>query len=208
MDPFRVLLHSVSADLSSGELTELKFLCQGLVSKRKLERVQRGHELFEVLLEQKDLEAEHTALLRDLLSSLRRQDLLRRLDDFEAGAAAGAASADADLHAAFSIVCDHVGRDWKRLARQLGVSDAKMDGIEERYPRNLTEQVRGSLRAWKDSEGEKATVARLVEMLRACRMNLVADLVKEEQQARELQNGSEAVSPVQWGSAAHTSEAP
>lgn len=91
MDPFRVLLHSVSADLSSGELTELKFLCQGLVGKRKLERVQRGHELFEVLLEQKDLEAEHTGLLRDLLASLRRHDLLQRLDDFEAGAAAGAA---------------------------------------------------------------------------------------------------------------------
>ncbi|KAM4848876.1 FAS-associated death domain protein [Urocitellus parryii] len=208
MDPFRVLLHSVSADLSSGELTELKFLCQGLVGKRKLERVQRGHELFEVLLEQKDLEAEHTGLLRDLLASLRRHDLLQRLDDFEAGAAAGAAQEEADLHAAFSIICDNVGKDWRRLARHLGVSDAKIDGIEERYPRNLAERVRESLRVWKSSEREKATVAGLVEALRACRMNLVADLVEEEQLARRLQNGSDAVSPVQWDSDAHTSEAP
>uniref|UniRef100_A0A8C9UV10 FAS-associated death domain protein n=1 Tax=Spermophilus dauricus TaxID=99837 RepID=A0A8C9UV10_SPEDA len=203
MDPFRVLLHSVSADLSSGELTELKFLCQGLVGKRKLERVQRGHELFEVLLEQKDLEAEHTGLLRDLLASLRRHDLLQRLDDFEAGSC----SFPPDLHAAFSIICDNVGKDWKRLARHLGVSDAKIDGIEERYPRNLAERVRESLRVWKNSEREKATVAGLVEALRACRMNLVADLVEEEQLARRLQNGSDAMSPVQWDSDAHTSEA-
>lgn len=86
MDPFLVLLHSVSASLSNGELMELKFLCQGRVSKRKLERVQSGVDLFTVLLEQNELDAQHTELLRELLTSLRRQDLLRRLDDFEADA--------------------------------------------------------------------------------------------------------------------------
>jgi FAS-associated death domain protein len=74
-----------------------------------------------------------------------------------------------------------VGRDWKRLARQLKVSDTKIDGIEERHPRNLSERVRESLRVWKNAERENATVTRLVEALRACRMNLVADLVEEEQ---------------------------
>lgn len=91
MDPFLVLLHSVSAGLSSNEVTELKFLCQGRVGKRKMERVQSGLDLFSVLLEQNELGPECTVLLRDLLASLRRQDLLRRLDDFEAGAAHGAA---------------------------------------------------------------------------------------------------------------------
>lgn len=91
MDPFLVLLHSVSAGLSSSELTELKFLCQSRVSKRKLERVQSGLDLFSVLLEQNEMSHENTVLLRELLVSLRRQDLLRRLDDFEAGAAGGAA---------------------------------------------------------------------------------------------------------------------
>lgn len=90
MDPFLVLLHSVSAGLSSSELTELKFLCQGRVGKRKLERVQSGLDLFSVLLEQNELDPEHTVLLRELLASLRRHDLLRRLDDYEAGAAGGA----------------------------------------------------------------------------------------------------------------------
>lgn len=113
-----------------------------------------------------------------------------------------------DLHAVFNIVCDNVGKDWRRLARHLGVSDAKIDGIEERYPRNLTERVRESLRVWRNGEREKATVAGLVEALRACHMNLVADLVEEEQQARGLQNRGEAVSPMQWDSDTHPSQAP
>lgn len=105
-----------------------------------------------------------------------------------------------DLRAAFDIVCDNVGKDWRRLARQLRVSDAKIDGIEERYPRNLSERVRESLRVWKNSERENATVARLVEALRACRMNLVADLVEEEQQTRDPQNQSGTTSPMPWDS--------
>lgn len=91
MDPFLVLLHSVSAGLSSSELTDLKFLCQRRVSKRKLERVQSGLDLFSVLLEQNELDPQNTGLLRELLASLRRQDLLRLLDDFAAGAPGGAA---------------------------------------------------------------------------------------------------------------------
>ncbi|XP_042526305.1 FAS-associated death domain protein [Dipodomys spectabilis] len=198
MDPFLVLLHSVSTGLSSAELTELKFLCLGRVGKRKLERVQSGLDLFTVLLEQSDLEPGRLGLLRELLGSLRRHDLLRRLDDFEAGAAAGAAPGAADLRAAFDIVCDHVGRDWRRLARQLKVSDTRIDGIEERYPRSLMERVRESLRIWKDAERENATVERLVGALRACQMNLVADLVEEEQQALASRNESEAVSSMSW----------
>ncbi|XP_069865825.1 FAS-associated death domain protein [Dipodomys merriami] len=198
MDPFLVLLHSVSTGLSSAELTELKFLCLGRVGKRKLERVQSGLDLFTVLLEQSDLEPGRLGLLRELLGSLRRHDLLRRLDDFEAGAAAGAAPGAADLRAAFDIVCDHVGRDWRRLARQLKVSDTRIDGIEERYPRSLMERVRESLRIWKDAERENATVEHLVGALRACQMNLVADLVEEEQQARASRNESEAVSSMSW----------
>uniref|UniRef100_A0A8C8ZHZ2 FAS-associated death domain protein n=1 Tax=Prolemur simus TaxID=1328070 RepID=A0A8C8ZHZ2_PROSS len=208
MDPFLVLLHSVSASLSSSELTDLKFLCHRRVGKRKLERVQSGLDLFSVLLEQNDLEPGRTELLRELLTSLRRHDLLRRLDDFEAGAAGGAAPGEEDLNAVFDIICDNVGKDWKRLARQLKVSDTKMDGIEERYPRNLRERVRESLRIWKNVEKEDATVARLVGALRACRMNLVADLVEETQQARGLQNQSGAMSPMSWDSDTSALEVP
>ncbi|XP_032269854.1 FAS-associated death domain protein [Halichoerus grypus] len=188
MDPFLVLLHSVSTGLSNDELTELKFLCRSRVGKRKLERVQSGLDLFNVLLEQNELDSEHTELLRELLVSLRRQDLLQRLDGFEAGAAGRVPPEERDLRAAFDIICDNVGKDWRRLARHLKVTDVKIDAIEEKYPRNLTEQVRESLRVWKSTKREDATVSHLVRALRACQLNLVADLIVEDQQARGLED--------------------
>lgn len=211
MDPFLVLLHSVSAGLSSGELTDLKFLCQRCVSKRKLERVQSGLDLFSALLEQNALGPRHTELLRELLASLRRQDLLRLLDDFDAGATSAAAPEAQDLQAAFAIISEHVGKDWRRLARQLRVSDSKIDAIEVKYPRNLTEQVRESLRVWKNTQREDATVSHLVAALRACQLNLVADLVEEGQQARAFQSsgdtGSSSLSQMSWASDAPSSTA-
>ncbi|EDL18257.1 FAS-associated death domain protein [Mus musculus] len=205
MDPFLVLLHSLSGSLSGNDLMELKFLCRERVSKRKLERVQSGLDLFTVLLEQNDLERGHTGLLRELLASLRRHDLLQRLDDFEAGTATAAPPGEADLQVAFDIVCDNVGRDWKRLARELKVSEAKMDGIEEKYPRSLSERVRESLKVWKNAEKKNASVAGLVKALRTCRLNLVADLVEE---AQESVSKSENMSPVLRDSTVSSSETP
>lgn len=208
MDPFLVLLHSLSSSLSSNDLTDLKFLCRERVSKRKLERVQSGLDLFSVLLEQNDLERGRTELLRELLASLRRQDLLQRLEDFEAGAAAAAAPGEADLRVAFDIVCDNVGRDWRRLARELKLSEAKIDGIEERYPRSLSERVRETLRAWKSAEKENASVAGLVRALRACRLNLVADLVEEALTAQGSLSKSEGMSSTLRDSTVSSSETP
>ncbi|KAM7320289.1 hypothetical protein ACRRTK_020732 [Alexandromys fortis] len=197
MDPFLVLLHSLSGSLSSSDLMELKFLCRERVGKRKLERMQSGLDLFSVLLEQNDLNRDHTGLLRELLASLRRHDLLQRLDNYEAG-----------LAVAFDIVCDNVGRDWKRLARVLKLSEVKIDGIEERYPRSLSEQVRETLRVWKIVEREKATVSELVNALRMCQLNLVADLVEEALQTRGSVTESENVSRVLWDSTVSSSQAP
>ncbi|KAM7329640.1 hypothetical protein ACRRTK_011253 [Alexandromys fortis] len=208
MDPFLVLLHSLSGSLSSSDLMELKFLCRERVGKRKLERMQSGLDLFSVLLEQNDLNRDHTGLLRELLASLRRHDLLQRLDNYEAGLAVSTSPGEADLQVAFDIVCDNVGRDWKRLARVLKLSEVKIDGIEERYPRSLSEQVRETLRVWKIVEREKATVSELVNALRMCQLNLVADLVEEALQTRGSVTESENVSRVLWDSTVSSSQAP
>ncbi|KAM5318074.1 FAS-associated death domain protein [Glossophaga mutica] len=206
MDPFLVLLHSMSTRLSTSEVSDLKFLCQDRLSKRKLERVQSGIDLFSLLLEQNELDRENPERLRELLTSLKRQDLLRLLDDFEEGAEVTARQEEQDFHAAFDIICDHVGKDWRRLARQLKVPDSKIDAIEVKYPRNLSEQVRESLRVWKKAAREHATVSHLVQALRACRLNLVADLVEEDQQVRGLQlqsgSGGGTVSLKAWDSGA------
>lgn len=113
-----------------------------------------------------------------------------------------------DLQVAFDIVCDNVGRDWKRLARVLKLSEVKIDGIEERYPRSLSEQVRETLRVWKIVEREKATVSELVNALRMCQLNLVADLVEEALQTRGSVTESENVSRVLWDSTVSSSQAP
>ncbi|XP_070313906.1 FAS-associated death domain protein isoform X1 [Odocoileus virginianus] len=201
MDPFLVLLHSVSAGLSGSDLAQLKFLCRNCVTKRKLELAQSGLDLFAVLLEQNELSAENTGLLRELLRSLKRADLLRRLDDFERGAASGAAPEERDLQAAMEIICDNVGKDWKRLARHLSVSDIKIEAIEEKYPRNLAEQVRELLRVWKSSARQDAAVSRLVGALRGCQLNVVADLIEEDQRAQAHQSGSTDPGPLMaWDS--------
>lgn len=113
-----------------------------------------------------------------------------------------------DLQVAFDIVCDNVGRDWKRLARLLKLSEVKIDGIEERYPRSLSEQVRETLRVWKIAERENATVAKLVKALRMCQLNLVADLVEEALQAQGSVTESENVSQVLWDSTVSSSQGP
>uniref|UniRef100_A0A8C7AVI9 Fas associated via death domain n=1 Tax=Neovison vison TaxID=452646 RepID=A0A8C7AVI9_NEOVI len=169
MDPFLVLLHSVSTGLSDDELTELRFLCRGRVGKRKLESVRCGLDLFAVLLEQNDA----LGIWGYSSPNVSPKPLVNPF------------LLPPDLRAAFDIVCDNVGRDWRRLARHLNVSDTKIDAIQEKYPRNLTEQVRESLRVWKSAQREDATVSHLVRALRACQLNLVADLVLEDQQARE-----------------------
>lgn len=113
-----------------------------------------------------------------------------------------------DLQVAFGIVYDNVGRDWKRLARVLKLSEVKIDGIEERYPRSLSEQVRETLRVWKIVEREKATVSELVNALRICQLNLVADLVEEALQTQGSVTESENVSRVLWDSTVSSSQAP
>ena len=95
-----------------------------------------------------------------------------------------------DLRAAMEIISDNVGKDWRRLARHLGVSDVKIEAIEEKYPRNLAEQVRELLRVWKNSTRENAAVSCLVGALRGCQLNVVADLIEEDQRARALPSGS------------------
>lgn len=83
-----------------------------------------------------------------------------------------------ELLAAFDIVCNHVGRNWRQLARCLYLNHVRVEAIEERFPRNLLEQVREMLRVWKDTQKGDATVSKLVAALRTCEMNLVADLVE------------------------------
>lgn len=82
MDPFLALLNSLSACLSDSELRDLKFLCQDKIGKRKLESVQSFRELCNFLMEQQLISRHNVDLLKSMFKSIKREDLILRLEHF------------------------------------------------------------------------------------------------------------------------------
>ncbi|XP_010297173.2 FAS-associated death domain protein isoform X1 [Balearica regulorum gibbericeps] len=186
MDPFLALLHSFSSSLTDSELASLKFLCRGKIGKRKLESVQSGGELFIILLEQQLIARDKVSFLEGLLESIKREDLVSQLKQFVEEGEVNADDDQPDVHekrlqkAAMEVICENVGRDWKRLIRKLGLSEVKMDRVVAANPLNLHEQLFQSLREWQKWKGKDAKVTDLIKALRDCNMNLVADTVEQK----------------------------
>ncbi|XP_069479540.1 FAS-associated death domain protein [Ambystoma mexicanum] len=185
MAVFLPLLHTISINLSESELTSLKFLCREKIPKRKLENVNSGVGLFTILIELKEISSDDVGFIRELLIHIKRQDLVEKLDNY---AENGSNEAVDQLHprereqlnAAFMVICDNVGRDWKMLIRRLGVPDTKMEGIIAAYPFQMQEQLMQSLKEWQKRKGADARVADLLTALQQSRMTLVAEIVEEK----------------------------
>ncbi|RMB98130.1 hypothetical protein DUI87_25608 [Hirundo rustica rustica] len=146
LDPLRSLLHSISSHLSDKELSDLKFLLRDKIGKRKLDPVQSGQGLFSILMEQREIARDNLELLKKLLQHIKRQDLLSDVVQFEEQQPP-APNDQPDEHeerrleAAIGVICDYVGRDWKRLMRALGMPEVKLDKIEAAYPFQLDEKM-------------------------------------------------------------------
>ncbi|NXW81423.1 FADD protein, partial [Alopecoenas beccarii] len=180
MDPFLTLLHSFSSGLLENELASLKFLCREKIGKRKLESVQSGVELFNLLLEQQLIARDRLAFLEGLLRSIKREDLISQLKQFDEEGEASAPDDQPDVHERpIEVICENVGRDWRMLVRKLGVSEVKIERVVAAYPLNLREQLFQSLREWQKWKGKDAKVTDLIKALRGCHMNLVADKIED-----------------------------
>uniref|UniRef100_A0A8C3J5H5 FAS-associated death domain protein n=1 Tax=Calidris pygmaea TaxID=425635 RepID=A0A8C3J5H5_9CHAR len=186
MDPFLALLNSISSALSGADLASLKFLCREDVSKRKLESVQSGRDLFGILLEQRLIASDDVSFLEEMLKNIKREDLVSQLKQFKEEGEVSAPDDQPDAHdkrlrkAAIEVICENVGRDWKMLMRKLEISEVKLDRIVAANPYNLREQLHQSLQEWQKWKGRDAKATDLIKALRDCKMNLVADNVEQK----------------------------
>ncbi|XP_030056600.1 FAS-associated death domain protein [Microcaecilia unicolor] len=186
MTEFLVLLHSISTNLSKDDLDHLKFLCRENISKRKLENVKSGIDLFGILMEQQEISNDNVDFLLNLLKNLKRGDLVEQLEQFVENGPGNVAEEPEEaqereqLRIAFLVICENVGRHWKMLLRTLGVSEAKLDAIMAAHPNNLQEQLMQGLKAWQKSRGKDAKLSELLKALQNCRLKLVVDYIEEK----------------------------
>ena len=80
-----------------------------------------------------------------------------------------------DLKNEISFLCKNLGRDWKSLMRQLGVSESTMETIMSEH-RSVREQIYQCFLAWQDQEQEGASKELLIAALRGIERN---DLVMQ-----------------------------
>ncbi|XP_043938450.1 FAS-associated death domain protein [Protopterus annectens] len=182
MVAFLDLLHTVSQKLKGDDLKALKFLCGDKIGKKKLESVESGTDLFALLIELNEISANNTSFLQEILNRVCRHDLadeVKRFDD----SACDSSSEVLDqkekdrLEIAYKVICGQVGKNWKMLARKLKIPEAKLDAIVQANPYDLQEQLMQSLMYWQKTKGVAAKAEDLVQALKLCQMNLVADYV-------------------------------
>uniref|UniRef100_A0A1A8FCR8 Fas (Tnfrsf6)-associated via death domain n=1 Tax=Nothobranchius korthausae TaxID=1143690 RepID=A0A1A8FCR8_9TELE len=181
--PFNSVLLEISNQLTADNLDKLKFLLRHVIGRRELEKIGTGHRLFEVLTERRKLTPEDTDFVSGLLEEIQRPDLSVRISSW--GSASGSTDVldrteQAKLDAAFEVMTEHLGRNWRKLGRKLRISEVKLDSISSRHPRDLEETTMELLKEWRKSRGAEARAEELILALRDCQLNLTADEVEEK----------------------------
>ncbi|XP_048829692.1 protein FADD [Brienomyrus brachyistius] len=184
MDTFAPVLLRISDGLKTENLEAMKFLCSD-IGKKKLEKVDKGIQLFQYLQEMQKIGVGNTQYLRSLLKNIKRPDLVEILDEFEKHGPGpqedlpDAAERD-KLDIATQVIVDNLGKDWRMYGRKLGIKDAKLDHIREKHQYNLHEQVIELIQEWRKMRGAKAKAEDLIQALRKCNLNLTADLIGQK----------------------------
>ncbi|NXP69388.1 FADD protein, partial [Chloropsis cyanopogon] len=179
VDRFLSLHFSISSGLSVAEVDAMKFLCRDKIAKRKLEEVGNGLKLFSILMEQQVIAPNKLGFLKELLQQINREDLLSLVVQFEEGELHAPDDQPDEHEKPVDVICANVGREWKKLMRELGLPEVKLDKVEAAYRYDLDEKLFQALREWQRWKGKDAKVADLIRALRGCKLNLVADRIEE-----------------------------
>ncbi|XP_028811739.1 FAS-associated death domain protein [Denticeps clupeoides] len=181
MDAFNGVLLRISNELRDDNLNSLKFLCSDLIGKKHLERVKSGTDLFQHLKQLNKIGPDDAEFLRNLLVRIQRHDLAEIIDDPEYQPSKSPEGEDAErLNLAINIIGGKLGMNWRKVARKLGLTDAQVEAIREKYPFTLEEQGRSALVEWKKLRSAEARVENLIQALRSCSLNYTADEVEKE----------------------------
>ena len=84
----------------------------------------------------------------------------------------------ADVDGVIDVLKDHVGKDWKKVARELKFTQTDIDAIEYRERNDLKEQIHLFFNDWKMHEGTGATAQKLVDAIRAARLQGILDNIR------------------------------
>ena len=80
---YRKFTFFLCEQLSQNNLDSMKFLLRDLLSTRDIESVGKPEDLFVLLEQRNELGNDNFRLLEDLLTQIKRQDLVRKLNGFE-----------------------------------------------------------------------------------------------------------------------------
>ena len=72
---------------------------------------------------------------------------------------------------------DHIGKNWKKVARELKFSPTDVDAIEYKARDDLKEQIHLFFEAWKMREGSRATVKMLDDALKKANLQGILDVM-------------------------------
>ncbi|KAM6973288.1 FAS-associated death domain protein [Aplochiton taeniatus] len=182
---FKKVLLQISNEIGS-QLEPLKFLCKGFIGKGRLEKIDTGFKLFEVLMERNKLSLDDTEYLCSLLTDVGRLDLVDILKDrTQAGNIVHPTEEPGDvekakLDIAAHVVAERLGKNWRKLARKLGLAEVKLDSISKKHPFDLEETTLELIREWRKGQGAQARADNLLGALRACDQNLTADIIEKK----------------------------
>ncbi len=86
---------------------------------------------------------------------------------------------DTGLEKEIYYIADNIGREWRMLARTLGVKEAEVERIGEAHARDLREQCRKCLLTWCTDASPGVNRLKLIQALREINQNYIADEVED-----------------------------